>query len=204
MILPSVQGKIYIFLRKAIHHWPLDSSFRLILEAWLSFIQPWRYVPQIGYTKEGFVPNFTENKRLTNLNIIFVSNNRKAEQEDRNKIHSESRWISFVANNLLAYTAIFQQLLPRFMRTDLVAPKNAMMLFRVTKVFSQPRLASMIAEVENCMDERNLSTGKQITSNLWSPIVRQQINELEGPNYQYIPVFSSMTLLQVKIFKLLF
>lgn len=127
---------------------------------------------------------------------------RKAEQEDRNKIQNESRWINFVANNLLAYTAIFEQLLPRFMRTDLVAPKNALMLFRVTKVFSQPHLASMISEVENCMDERNLSTCKQITSNLWSPIVRQQINELEGPNYQYIPMFSSMNLLQVRIITL--
>lgn len=55
IILPSVQGKIYTFLRKAIYHWPLDSSFRLILEAWLSFIQPWRYVPGVTYTKEGYV-----------------------------------------------------------------------------------------------------------------------------------------------------
>lgn len=57
----------------------------------------------------------------------------KAEEEERGKIHDTGRWISFVANNLLAYTAVFQQLLPRFMRTDLVAPKNALMLFRVTK-----------------------------------------------------------------------
>lgn len=55
IILPSVQGKIYTFLRKAIYHWPLDSSFRLILEAWLSFIQPWRYVPGVTYTKEGYI-----------------------------------------------------------------------------------------------------------------------------------------------------
>lgn len=60
VILPSVQGKIYTFLRKAIHHWPLDSSFRLILEAWLSFIQPWRYVPEVGYTKEGLA-SFSNN-----------------------------------------------------------------------------------------------------------------------------------------------
>lgn len=66
------------------------------------------------------------------LNSFFS----KAEEEERGKIHDIDRWIIFVANNLLAYTAIFQQLLPRFMRTDLVAPKNALMLFRVTKVFS--------------------------------------------------------------------
>ncbi|KAL0272445.1 UNVERIFIED_CONTAM: hypothetical protein PYX00_005408 [Menopon gallinae] len=35
---------IYTFLRRNIHHWPLDSSFLLMLETYLSFIQPWRYV----------------------------------------------------------------------------------------------------------------------------------------------------------------
>ncbi|KAH0950302.1 hypothetical protein HN011_012496 [Eciton burchellii] len=173
IILPSVQGKIYTFLRKAIYHWPLDSSFRLILEAWLSFIQPWRYIPGVTYTKEG-----------------------KAEEEERGKIHETGRWISFVANNLLAYTAIFQQLLPRFMRTDLVAPKNALMLFRVTKVFSQPHLAKMICEVESCMDDVGLSRGR-LTTNQWTSIVRQQILELEGPTYQYVPMFSSAITSQV-------
>ncbi|XP_043281782.1 sphingomyelin phosphodiesterase 4 isoform X2 [Venturia canescens] len=173
VILPSVQGKIYTFLRKAIHHWPLDSSFRLILEAWLSFIQPWRYVPELTYTKEG-----------------------KPEDEDRGKINDPSRWITFVANNLLAYTAIFQQLLPRFMRTDLVAPKNALMLFRVTKVFSQPYLTQMLSEAESCMDDTNIGCGK-MSSNQWSAIVRQQILELEGPTYQYVPMFSTATLSQI-------
>ncbi|XP_015603161.1 sphingomyelin phosphodiesterase 4 isoform X2 [Cephus cinctus] len=176
VILPSVQGKIYTFLRKAIHHWPLDSSFRLILEAWLSFIQPWRYIPGVAYTKEG-----------------------KADEEERGKIHDESRWISFVANNLLAYTAIFRQLLPRFMRIDLIAPKNALMLFRVTKVFSQPHLAKMLSEIESCMDDSNLSRSKMST-NQWTAIVRQQIFDLEGPTYQYVPMFSQTTVSQVMWF----
>ncbi|XP_012146579.2 sphingomyelin phosphodiesterase 4 isoform X3 [Megachile rotundata] len=173
IILPSVQGKIYTFLRKAIHHWPLDSSFRLILEAWLSFIQPWRYFPGITYTKEG-----------------------KLEEEERGKIHDVYRWMPFIAHNLLAYTAIFQQLLPRFMRTDLVAPKNALMLFRVTKVFSQPYLAKIICEVENHMDDIGISRSR-VSTNQWASIVRQQILELEGPTYQYVPMFSTATISQV-------
>ncbi|XP_043253713.1 sphingomyelin phosphodiesterase 4 isoform X1 [Colletes gigas] len=173
IILPSVQGKIYTFLRKAIYHWPLDSSFRLILEAWLSFIQPWRYFPGISYTKEG-----------------------KSEEEERGKIYDICRWMPFVVNNLLAYTAIFQQLLPRFMRTDLVAPKNALMLFRVTKVFSQPYLSRMICEVERHMDDVGLSRSR-VSSNQWASIVRQQILELEGPTYQYIPMFATSTASQV-------
>uniref|UniRef100_A0A0C9R7R2 Smpd4_1 protein n=1 Tax=Fopius arisanus TaxID=64838 RepID=A0A0C9R7R2_9HYME len=172
IILPSVQGKIYTFLRKAIHHWPLDSSFRLILEAWLSFIQPWRYVPELSYSPQG-----------------------RPEDEDKGKIHDPQRWMSFVANNLLAYTSIFQQLLPRFMRTDLVAPKNALMLFRVTKVFSQPYLPQMLAEAETYMDD-NITRSK-ISSNQWSAVARQQILELEGPSYQYLPMFSESTVSQI-------
>jgi sphingomyelin phosphodiesterase 4 len=34
--------------------------------------------------------------------------------------------------------------LNRALRTDLVSPKNALMVFRVAKVFAQPNLAEMI------------------------------------------------------------
>jgi sphingomyelin phosphodiesterase 4 len=47
----------------------------------------------------------------------------------------DRQWINFIAENLLSYTVIFRQLLPRFTRLDLATPKNAHMLFRVTKVW---------------------------------------------------------------------
>lgn len=42
------------------------------------------------------------------------------------------------------YTKLFQVFLNRAMRTDLVNAKNALMIFRVAKVFVQPNLSEMI------------------------------------------------------------
>lgn len=68
------------------------------------------------------------------------------------EIHSKSHGLirfyfhraSFVQENLLMYTKLFQGFLNRALRTDLVNAKNALMIFRVAKVFAQPNLAEMI------------------------------------------------------------
>lgn len=54
----------------------------------------------------------------------------------------------FVQENLLIYTKLFLGFLSRALRTDLVSPKNALMVFRVAKVFAQPNLAEMIQRGE--------------------------------------------------------
>ncbi|XP_063239013.1 sphingomyelin phosphodiesterase 4 [Bacillus rossius redtenbacheri] len=160
IILPSCQGRIYSFLRCTIQQWPLDSSFRLILETWLSFVQPWRYPPP---------PH-------------------RAADDDDGPGAVDARWLGFVAQNLLAYTAVFRQLLPRFSRVDLAMPKNAYMLYRVTKVFSQPGLSPMVAEVERALEGQG---------HKWSAVVRQQALELEGPAFVYEPLFSAKMAAQV-------
>ena len=51
---------------------------------------------------------------------------------------------NFITDNLLFYTVLFQEFLPRVFRMDLSSAKNAYMMFRVTKVFGLPNLAELI------------------------------------------------------------
>uniref|UniRef100_A0A8C1HKX8 Sphingomyelin phosphodiesterase 4 n=1 Tax=Cyprinus carpio carpio TaxID=630221 RepID=A0A8C1HKX8_CYPCA len=113
-----VQQKLYVFLQHCFGHWPLDASFRAVLETWLSYIQPWRYTGE---------------------------KNMQADVQNRTV---PDKWASFVQENLLMYTKLFQGFLNRAMRTDLVNAKNALMVFRVSKVFVQPNLSEMIQKAE--------------------------------------------------------
>uniref|UniRef100_A0A8C8CIB6 Sphingomyelin phosphodiesterase 4 n=1 Tax=Oncorhynchus tshawytscha TaxID=74940 RepID=A0A8C8CIB6_ONCTS len=113
-----VQQKLYVFLQHCFSHWPLDASFRAVLETWLSYIQPWRY------TGENTNPQTDQNKGVP------------------------EKWGLFVQENLLMYTKLFQGFLNRVVRIDLVNVKNALMVFRVAKVFAQPNLSEMIQKGE--------------------------------------------------------
>ncbi|XP_075220437.1 sphingomyelin phosphodiesterase 4-like isoform X2 [Lycorma delicatula] len=159
VIIPSCQGKIYRFLRYTMQHWPLDTSFRLILETWLSYIQPWRYQDY----------------------------SRRIRESDERSHSVDSHWMPFIAENLLGYSLIFQQLIVRFSRVDLATPKNAHMLYRVGKVFSLANLTDYLRDVEAALEE-----GKPVCSK-WSGLVRQHIVDLEGSGFQYQALFGSET-----------
>ncbi|XP_060641221.2 sphingomyelin phosphodiesterase 4 isoform X1 [Anolis sagrei] len=129
IVIPRfLQQKLYVFLRHCFGHWPLDASFRAVLEMWLSYLQPWRYAPERAILG--------------------------AEQGPR--IVSE-KWAPFVQENLLMFTELFVAFLTRTLRTDLVSPKNALMLFRATKVFAQPSLAPIIQKAEQLFLEMDLA-----------------------------------------------
>ncbi|XP_048467232.1 sphingomyelin phosphodiesterase 4 isoform X3 [Rhincodon typus] len=118
------QQKLYVFLQQCFSHWPLDASFRAVLETWLSYLQPWRYAGEKPFS-------------------LIDSMDRSV----------PDKWAPFVQDNLLMFTKLFQGFLNRALRTDLVSPKNALMVYRVAKVYSQPNLAEMIKEAERLFME---------------------------------------------------
>jgi sphingomyelin phosphodiesterase 4 len=103
-----LNARMYSFLKSVMSRWPLDTSFLNVLELWLSYIQPWRYV---------------YNRNIQNLNSDVVD--------------VPDRFKTFMNENLLCYTQIFVRLIPRFLKMDLSLSKNAFMLFRMLKVFRQ-------------------------------------------------------------------
>ncbi|KAJ7988477.1 hypothetical protein DPEC_G00323970 [Dallia pectoralis] len=185
-----VQQKLYVFLQHCFGHWPLDASFRAVLETWLSYIQPWRYTAE---------------------KTISLTEPSKGVPE---------KWASFVQENLLMYTKLFQGFLNRVVRTDLVNVQNALMVFRVAKVFAQPNLSEMIQkgeqlflEPEHVLHHRQhrvfLTPGQggsflsarqpMVTDGVFR--VKSHVYGLEGQDCQYKQMFG--TDLRVAILKLI-
>uniref|UniRef100_A0A8C3KFG9 Sphingomyelin phosphodiesterase 4 n=1 Tax=Calidris pygmaea TaxID=425635 RepID=A0A8C3KFG9_9CHAR len=181
VVIPRfVQEKLYIFLQHCFGHWPLDASFRAVLEMWLSYLQPWRYAPEKPPQTTESLPRSVSEK-----------------------------WATFIQENLLMYTKLFVGFLNRALRTDLVSPKNALMVFRVAKVFAQPNLAEMILKGEQLFLEPELviphrqhrlfmtpTLGGSFLS--WPPTitdasfkVKSHVYSLEGQDFQYKQMFGT-------------
>ncbi|CAH1247516.1 SMPD4 [Branchiostoma lanceolatum] len=183
-IIPQfVQKKLYAFLRHGFDHWPLDHTFRLMLETWLSYVQPWRY-------SDPNKPNIPG-------------------RDSRDRMNPE-KWAQFVADNLLFYTSLFHVFLTRVFRLDLSSPRNAYMLFRVAKVYGQPNLAQVIEDCEHDLCEpvtRMTPVRRHGRDGLYgegasflSPpatntaaILRMQCLELESSGFEYKLMFGEET-----------
>lgn len=187
--------KLYLFFRLSFDRWPNDASFRLPLESWLSYIQPWRY---------------TNSKEKDNEE--FQMNRNASDNQIGNPV--DWQWKQFISDNLLFYTVIFRQLISRFAKLlDLTSSKNALMLFRLAKVFSQQNLSYMIKEAEAYPFQAAESSSWSHGRSLLSPSIRNPHNitfkhpliELEpatsehktftnqNEQFEYIPLFSNAT-----------
>ena len=95
-------------------HWPHDASFRLVLETWLSYIQPWRYT-------------------------VTAISARGRTGGDPEVAVVDRRWQNFIAENVLQYTVVLRQLLPNLDGPN--GSKNAYMLkVRIAKYSLPPNI----------------------------------------------------------------
>lgn len=114
-LVPAMMNvQVSAFARQMLQRWPLDSSFLVVLELWLSYIQPWRYT-------------------LNKQSVI-----------EESSIAIPPKYEKFINENAVSYTQTFIQLLPRFERLDFASVKNVMILYRLAKVFSQSNLAEIL------------------------------------------------------------
>lgn len=120
----SLQSRLCNYLKYCFEIWPSDASFRMPIETWLSYIQPWRYKQQTGAGKE--------------------------DEDDDHKADEAvgKEWLTFISSNLPFYNNMFLQVVSRLTRFDLTSSKNSVMIFRVMKVFAASKLFLLIREAE--------------------------------------------------------
>lgn len=163
---------MYSLFKYIFTHWPHDTSFRLVLETWLSFIQPWRYTDRA-----------------------------RGSQDTEPVAVNAARWQLWVAEYILFYSEMLRLLLPRFFRMDLTATRNAYMLFRISKVFNQPGVSGLIQNAEVGLDRGKGQMMPSLLDNdtmtvdhdreLVLSAARQCLMELEGHSNKYSPVFGN-------------
>lgn len=140
-----LQKRLYTFIKVAINRWRMDYTYRQPLEAWLSYIQPWRYVKMNTSVSNDF-EDFDANRNTSLLDVPSIDNH----------------WRNFMSNNLLYYMEIFNLLIDRLLELDLSSrsglssSRNALMLFRVIKVYSQTGFLSLLKDAEEAVMRNNL------------------------------------------------
>ncbi|CAC5399829.1 unnamed protein product [Mytilus coruscus] len=106
-VIPNMlQKSMYAFLRLSFDRWPLYNSFRMVLESWLTYIQPWRYTSKLPST-------------------------RRDSEGDTKLV--EEKWFTFIADNLLFYSVLLQEFFNRVKRIDLMNLANSHMLYSMAK-----------------------------------------------------------------------
>lgn len=171
------QLKLYKFLRQSFDQWPNDSSFRVPLETWLSYIQPWRYVSK---------------------------NSSSDKNEDQNVPLDLSDWKRFVVDNLCFYTIILRQVIGRMLKI-VDFKSNSLLVYRVTKVFAQDNLRDWIKEAEMGLlngSDLTLRHNRTNTSfHLLSPSLREQLTNSPRGNFDSLLGLILISLFFVSLFQ---
>ncbi|ETN67238.1 hypothetical protein AND_000958 [Anopheles darlingi] len=117
----QLRERIEPFFMSLFDIWPLDGSLIDLIELWLSYIQPWRYVHNRHLSKSP--PPICEHAI----------------------VHRFSR---FIVANLLSYTQPIVKLVPRLAQFDMTSPISIKILTRLLKVVSSRTMLNFIKRNE--------------------------------------------------------
>jgi sphingomyelin phosphodiesterase 4 len=173
-----LNAAVYPFLNVVTTRWPLDTSFLNVLEFWLSYIQPWRYV----------------NDRELGL----LNSDQPIEIPDKYK--------AFVKENLNCYTQIFVKIVSRFLKMDLNSSKNVFMMFRMIKIFGQLQyILRPLERNSNTSKTQNSFHENSHNSLSFSSSVADRSSEIQNrfldysvvDDTNYVNMFSNENLIQI-------
>lgn len=168
--LKTFKKRLYWFIHHCFAHWPLDATFKFVLETWLSYIQPWRYNDLAQLPARG------GRRMLSPL------------------------WKPFIRHNLLFYTVILQEFFTRAEKLNLRSSKDTQLFHRVTKVFSQEYLMDMVNEAEGELISCLSSVQQGFVSKSRSPKSPQYSHfmELQISGTMYTPLFMEETINNIR------
>ncbi|XP_055327614.1 sphingomyelin phosphodiesterase 4-like [Paramacrobiotus metropolitanus] len=171
-IIPQlVQRPLYDLLKLTMRKYPMDASFRYIYELWLTYIQPWRYENVLTD-----IPNSDD--------VVIVS--------------KDYRWYSFIMENLLFYTTLFQNFVDRMLRVDFSVPFNTLAVYRIGKVFCDTEMYQLIRNVEDQLFGVKKVAPLRSGSSPTKSIVKNHLADLEGPAYNYISFYDAENITKVR------
>ncbi|CAH8512647.1 unnamed protein product [Schistosoma intercalatum] len=160
----NIMNRFSRFIVYCFQHWPFDLSFEVVLETWLSSIQPWRY--------SGF-PQLHTGTRFSSI-PWDAPLNLKIDNENY------SDWLTFVARHYSLYVGLLLLFMERVTKIDLRVSRNAHMVYRVTKVFSQDGFKMLLLNTEKILSEQQqdatlsnviVSEYQREQSGLWNPVI---------------------------------
>ncbi|KAH8862379.1 Sphingomyelin phosphodiesterase 4 [Schistosoma japonicum] len=131
----NIMNQFLQFIICCFQHWPFDLSFEVVLETWLSSIQPWRYAQ---FPQPHIITRFSPTTCDGPLNLHMDINSE-----------NYSEWLTFVARHYSLYVGLFLLFLQRVIKIDLRVCRNAHMVYRVAKVFSQDGFKMLLLNAES-------------------------------------------------------